>query len=80
MRFFSFGANQVYKADGNWHIIYKYKLYYYYFVQPSVESSTVHRITSTGVEGVLFNGVPDWIYEGTVFNSVPDYFYVGIVV
>ncbi|XP_023327805.1 dipeptidyl aminopeptidase-like protein 6 [Eurytemora carolleeae] len=39
------------------------------YYQPSVESSTVHRITSTGVEGVLFNGVPDWIYEEELLNS-----------
>lgn len=25
------------------------------------------RLTSTGVEGVIFNGVPDWVYEGNFF-------------
>ena len=27
----------------------------------------MHRITSTGMEGTIFNGVPDWIYEGNWF-------------
>lgn len=24
----------------------------------------VHRITDTGRPGVVYNGVPDWVYEG----------------
>ncbi len=37
-------------------------------VQPDVESSTMHRLTTTGEEGVVFNGVPDWLYEGQLIG------------
>ena len=23
------------------------------------------RITSTGVPGIIYNGIPDWLYQGT---------------
>jgi hypothetical protein len=36
----------------------------------SVEHPNVVRVTSTGKEKILFNGVPDWVYEGVYSVSV----------
>lgn len=30
---------------------------------------TVQRLTSDGIVGVVYNGVPDWVYEEEVFSS-----------
>jgi hypothetical protein len=47
-------------------------------VQPDVESTTMHRLTTTGEEGVVFNGVPDWLYEGQLVGD-PHFTYVHIL-
>lgn len=36
------------------------------YYQPSV-SSRAKRITSSGQQGVIFNGITDWLYEGEEF-------------
>jgi hypothetical protein len=35
------------------------------FFRPTAISANTIRITSNGEPGVIFNGVPDWLYEGT---------------
>ena len=35
----------------------------------SVERPNVIRVTSTGKEKILFNGIPDWVYEGKCLYS-----------
>lgn len=53
-------------------------------------SSTPIQLTSSGVEGVIFNGIPDWVYEGKWFNflheisvfltlKIIDYIYIYII-
>lgn len=37
--------------------------------QPDVETSTVHRITHTGLKNTIYNGVTDWIYRERIFMS-----------
>lgn len=34
------------------------------YYRPFANASQNHRITNTGVFGVVYNGVPDWVYEG----------------
>lgn len=29
-----------------------------------------YQITNTGLPGVIYNGVPDWLYQGKSFRSV----------
>ena len=40
--------------------VYRGNIYY----KPSVKSKQVFPITNDGLEGTVFNGVPDWVYEG----------------
>ena len=40
--------------------VYRNDIYY----KESALSPNVHRLTNTGRPGVVFNGVPDWMYEG----------------
>ncbi|XP_051564356.1 inactive dipeptidyl peptidase 10-like [Myxocyprinus asiaticus] len=44
--------------------IFKNNIYY----QPEVKSSSL-RLTSSGQEGLIFNGVTDWLYEEEVLRS-----------
>lgn len=42
--------------------VYRNDIYY----KTSALTSHVYRITNTGQPGVVFNGVPDWLYEGKI--------------
>jgi hypothetical protein len=37
------------------------------YFRPAPRSSTGYRVTNTAVPGVVYNGVPDWLYEG-IYN------------
>lgn len=39
--------------------IFENNIYY----QPDIKSSSL-RLTSSGKEGIIFNGIADWLYEG----------------
>lgn len=39
------------------------------YYKPRVNGSLVCRITSSGVPGVVFNGVPDWLYEHEILRT-----------
>ncbi len=39
-------------------------LYYMEDVGEAGQSRSLKRLTSTGQQGVIFNGVADWLYEG----------------
>ena len=41
--------------------VYRNDIYY----KPDPKSPKIVRITDTGEEGLVFNGIPDWVYEGT---------------
>lgn len=48
--------------------IFENNIYY----QSDVKTSSL-RITSSGMEGVIFNGIADWLYEGTFISDIfPD--------
>uniref|UniRef100_A0A646QBZ2 Venom dipeptidyl peptidase 4 n=1 Tax=Hemiscolopendra marginata TaxID=943146 RepID=A0A646QBZ2_9MYRI len=44
-----------------------YKNDIYYKSNPLAETST--RITNTGLDGTVWNGIPDWVYEEEILNS-----------
>lgn len=44
-----------------WIQIYIFENNIYY--QPDIKSSSL-RLTSSGKEGIIFNGIADWLYEG----------------
>lgn len=44
-------------------LVYVFKNNIYYITAPE-NVLKPERITSDGVEGVIYNGVPDWVYEG----------------
>lgn len=44
-----------------WNQIYIFENNIYY--QPDIKSSSL-RLTSSGKEGIIFNGIADWLYEG----------------
>lgn len=41
-------------------LVYNYDIYYC----QGAHSHYIHRITRDGIPGVVFNGIPDWLYEG----------------
>ena len=41
-------------------MVYNYNIYY----TNGLKSLQTYRITSTGVPGVIYNGIADWLYEG----------------
>lgn len=45
--------------------VYDNDIYY----KPKVEKDLVCRITNTGRRGVVFNGVPDWLYENEILKT-----------
>ncbi|KAM9487126.1 inactive dipeptidyl peptidase 10 [Clarias gariepinus] len=47
-------------------LIYIFENNIYY--KPDVKSSSL-RLTSSGQEGLVFNGIPDWLYEEEVLHS-----------
>lgn len=46
-------------------MVYNYDIYY----KTGPKSAQSFRITKTAVPGIIYNGVPDWLYEG-LFNSL----------
>jgi dipeptidyl-peptidase-4 len=46
--------------------VYRNDIYY----KTSAVTSYVYRITDTGRPGVVFNGVPDWLYEGKITSNL----------
>jgi Dipeptidyl peptidase IV (DPP IV) N-terminal region len=34
------------------------------FYKSAADSPTIHKLTTDGVSGKMYNGVPDWVYEG----------------
>lgn len=46
-------------------MVQDYDIYY----RTSPTSNTGFRVTNTAVPGILFNGVPDWLYEGKTRNT-----------
>lgn len=41
-------------------IIHEYDIYY----KPDPRAKTTYRVTQDAVPGLIYNGVPDWLYEG----------------
>ena len=41
-------------------MVYNYDIYY----KTGPKSAQSYRITKTAVPGIIYNGVPDWLYEG----------------
>ncbi|XP_050596155.1 venom dipeptidyl peptidase 4 isoform X3 [Bombus affinis] len=48
-------------------LVYVYQNNIYY--RPEAEVAVDYQITDTGVFGIIYNGVPDWVYEEEVFGS-----------
>ncbi|XP_050712996.1 inactive dipeptidyl peptidase 10-like isoform X2 [Eriocheir sinensis] len=46
-------------VDDHYNIVYR----------PTVDKDTVHRLTNTGKPGLIYNGVPDWVYEEEILDS-----------
>ncbi|XP_013101716.2 inactive dipeptidyl peptidase 10 isoform X1 [Stomoxys calcitrans] len=46
-------------------LVYNYDIYYC----QGARSQFVHRITRDGVPGVVFHGIPDWLYEEEILNT-----------
>lgn len=41
-------------------MVYNYDIYY----TPGPRAANVYRVTRDAVPGVVYNGIPDWLYEG----------------
>lgn len=54
------------------HLSYPIQIYIFennIYYQPDVKSSSL-RLTSSGKEGIIFNGIADWLYEGKLDESI----------
>lgn len=49
-------------------MVYNYDIYY----KTGPKSAQSYRITKNAIPGIIYNGVPDWLYEGsyTVCNKI----------
>lgn len=54
--------------------IFENNIYY----QSDVKSNSL-RLTSSGREGVIFNGIADWLYEGT-YHLIPSTFSFSLTI
>lgn len=41
-------------------LVHTYDIYY----KPSARATQTYRLTKTAIPGIIYNGVPDWLYEG----------------
>ena len=41
-------------------LVYEYDIYY----RPSARALQAYRLTKNAIPGIVYNGVPDWLYEG----------------
>ena len=39
-------------------------------LQPNLSKNDTIRLTDSGQEGLIYNGVTDWLYEGCIFLSL----------
>ena len=39
------------------------------YYRPSVHFKGLYPLTTSGVPGIIFNGIPDWIYEEEIMSS-----------
>jgi len=46
--------------------VYGNDIYY----KTSAATTHVYRVTNTGQQDVVFNGIPDWLYEGKITDSL----------
>lgn len=47
-------------------MVYNYDIYY----RRGPRSTQVYRVTNDAVPGIVYNGIPDWLYEGKSFNRI----------
>jgi dipeptidyl-peptidase 4 len=40
------------------------------FYKSAADSPTIHKLTTDGVPGKMYNGVPDWVYEGEFLIAI----------
>lgn len=46
-------------------MVYNYDVYF----RTGPKSATTYRVTKSGVPGVIYNGIPDWLYEEEILGS-----------
>lgn len=46
-------------------MVYNYDIYY----RRGPRSNLAYRVTNDAVPGIVYNGVPDWLYEGKTWMS-----------
>lgn len=51
-------------------MVYNYDIFYR--LGPRTYES--YRVTDDAIPGVIYNGIPDWLYEGNVVMCQGDYF------
>uniref|UniRef100_A0A182F2S2 Dipeptidylpeptidase IV N-terminal domain-containing protein n=1 Tax=Anopheles albimanus TaxID=7167 RepID=A0A182F2S2_ANOAL len=46
-------------------LVYKYDIYY----KPSARAPQTYRLTKNAIPGIVYNGVPDWLYEEEILQT-----------
>ncbi|XP_062706955.1 prolyl endopeptidase FAP isoform X1 [Aedes albopictus] len=46
-------------------LVHTYDIYY----KPSARATQTYRLTKTAIPGIIYNGVPDWLYEEEILQS-----------
>ena len=44
----------------------------YLFKPNPMENKNVDRITSSGINGIIFNGISDWTYKGNIIKNLAE--------
>ncbi|XP_052898293.1 venom dipeptidyl peptidase 4 [Anopheles moucheti] len=46
-------------------LVFNYDIYY----RPSARTGQAHRLTRNAIPGIVYNGVPDWLYEEEILHT-----------
>ncbi|XP_049288090.1 venom dipeptidyl peptidase 4 isoform X1 [Anopheles funestus] len=46
-------------------LVYEYDIYY----RPSAQALQAYRLTKNAIPGIIYNGVPDWLYEEEILHT-----------
>uniref|UniRef100_A0A182MX10 Dipeptidylpeptidase IV N-terminal domain-containing protein n=1 Tax=Anopheles culicifacies TaxID=139723 RepID=A0A182MX10_9DIPT len=46
-------------------LVYEYDIFY----RPSARAAQAHRVTRNAIPGIVYNGVPDWLYEEEILHT-----------
>jgi hypothetical protein len=57
----------VWAPDGNAFVyVHRNNIYY----RPTAASKAEVQLTTSGIPGIIYHGIPDWVYEGMIIHKI----------